>query len=102
MKALQILAVTGGGYDYYFTGIFGAVIVIAGIVLIVCWIALPFIIITKFNDLIREVRALRGEVRGQKTETEHRDAKVPPTLEEKKAVPRQSEATTAPDIYRID
>lgn len=103
---LQIVAANetagGGGFGYYLYGLIGLLIIFVAVV----WIVFPFLVNAKFNELIREVRAMRGEMRGLKTEeplsreaTASQGKKSPPIPV---PTPRQSEAATAPEVYRID
>ena len=64
-----------GNDDFGFGGFVAGIIGIGILMLAVCWIVFPFIVITKFNDLIRDVRARRVEV---KTKQNEENAGPPP------------------------
>jgi hypothetical protein len=93
MNSLQMLATADDGYGYYFTGLLGLVIVFVSIV----WIAFPFLVNAKFNELIREVKTLRGEMQKkgavEAANVQRSTSNVQRPMEEKK-----EEST----VYRID
>lgn len=101
---MTLLAATG---DDAFGGLLGLALFVIGIV----WFVFPFIVVEKFNHLIRLSRAIMkeqqasnailGEIRDRKLEvigqkSEAKPAPIPA------GTPRRSEATTAPEVYRID
>jgi hypothetical protein len=94
MKFLQVLADENSGY--YFTGIVGLVIGVLALALCLLWLFFPFIVITKFNDLIREVRALRGEIRKENADPPKADQRP---MEEGKKPPPVPAAKE--EVYRI-
>ena len=93
--------------DDAFGGLLGLAMLVIGIV----WVVFPFIVVEKFNHLIRLSRAIMkeqqasnamlGEIRDRQPEVkgQNSEAKPPPAPA---GTPRQSEATTAPEVYRID
>jgi len=106
MNSLQMLAAADDGYGYYSTGLLGLVIGFMILFVSIVWIVFPFLVNAKFNQLIREVKALRGEMQKKgaagAANVQRSTSNVQRPTEEKAEAPRRSAATTAPDTYRID
>jgi hypothetical protein len=80
--------------DGVFGGLAAGIIGIGILMLALCWIVFPLIVVAKFNVLIREVRALRGDIQKGKEENVQRPTlNVQSRIEEKKPEPA---------VYKID
>ena len=99
-------------------GIVGMLLALAVAIVVIIWILFPFIVNAKFNELIREVRALRTDVNTQRS-GESRGIQAPPTLKKepppmsaKEGKPHTSAVVyterdvervlKSPDVYKID
>jgi hypothetical protein len=80
-----------------FGGFLAGIIGLGALMLALCWIVFPFIVVGKFNSLIREVRSLRAELKTKKEE--NAPAKRDPTPNAQRPV---SAKKAEPTVYKID
>lgn len=96
----MFLAQTDSGAGYYPLGIFGLILGFSVLFVAVVWIVFPFLVNAKFNQLIREMRGLRADLKG-KEKTGNRDAEVPPTLPKAEKSDVQKHVPPKEEVYKL-
>jgi hypothetical protein len=93
-----LLAQTDTSGPMLFTGIFGWLVAFLTLFVAIVWIIFPFLVNSKFNTLIREMRNLRAELKTRRDE----DKAGKPAATPKIAGDTPAATAAGPAVYRID